>query len=48
MSTYIYTHTIYTRYFIDTEVLYRDLKHPIVAACFRSDKVRTASVLDVF
>ena len=29
-------------------VLYRDLKHEAVAECFRSDKARTVSFLDVF
>ena len=31
-----------------TRVLYRNLKHGVIAECFRSDKARTARFLDVF
>ena len=41
-------YTLYVIFKNRAGVLYRDLKHEAIAECFRPDKARTASFLNVF
>ena len=47
MYTYMYIY-IYVIFQNREGVLNRDLKHEAIAECFRPDKARTASFLNVF